>query len=601
MSNFTYGVITVSDRCHLGQAVDTSGPSIKQNIQLQFGANKISNSTVPDEQDKIEEILKYYCDDLKLHCIFTTGGTGFAPRDVTPEATRNIIHKECPQLSLAMALESLQKTKFAVLSRSICGIRGTSLIINMPGSKKAVDECFAAIQDVLPHAIELIRDEKSKTEKTHQEIQNCPKHVCPHKTAKEGDVSDRNSIYPMMEVEQALDMIYSKIKKQSEPEEVRSNLNCPPFRASIKDGYAVKSSSIAKNRIVISYVSAGEPVIKTDFPSDYCYKINTGAAIPHFADAVIQIEDTVLIRKDADGNEKEISVLTFPTKKLDIREIGSDLMKGEVMFRTNGLLGVAEKTILASVGQTIETKKPTIAIISTGDELIDPKSNLEEGQIYDCNSTMLKSLLLEHNFDVKVIDIAKDDYNSLKNTVTNALNQCDVVISSGGVSMGDKDYVKRLLIDLGFEICFGRVNMKPGKPMTFAANDAGKLYFALPGNPVSAYVTFQIFVLPALRFMCGVSKPKCPLPVINTILQVDKYQLDSRPEYVRAHITYSLKKGVFYSHMSPNQMSSRVSSLINADVLLHLPGATDKLSIICRGSKLKATIIKQHFISDYKD
>lgn len=107
----------VSDRCHLGQAEDTSGPSIKQNIQRQFGANKISNTTVPDEQNQIEEILKYYCDDLKLHCIFTTGGTGFAPRDVTPEATRNVIHKECPQLTLAMALESLQKTKFAVLSR----------------------------------------------------------------------------------------------------------------------------------------------------------------------------------------------------------------------------------------------------------------------------------------------------------------------------------------------------------------------------------------------------------------------------------------------------------------------------------------------------
>lgn len=214
---------------------------------------------------------------------------------------------------------------------------------------------------------------------------------------------------------------------------------------------------------------------------------------------------------------------------------------------------------------------------------------------------MLESLLLEHNFEVKVIDIAKDDYNSLKNTVTNALNQCDVVISSGGVSMGDKDYVKRLLIDLGFEICFGRVNMKPGKPMTFAANNAGKLYFALPGNPVSAYVTFQILVLPALRFMCGVSVSKCQLPVINTILQVDKYKLDSRPEYVRAHITYSPKKSLFYSHMSPNQMSSRVSSLINADVLLHLPGSTDKLSNVCRGSKVKATVIKQHFISDYKD
>ena len=335
----------------------------------------------------------------------------------------------------------------------------------MPGSKKAVDECFAAIQDVLPHAIELIRDEKSKTEKTHQEIQNCkvvnkvapipndnietikspikqenvpvepvtittpittpistnnpklitskasekplktedfqatvmseiiiddthdilnisssnptpekrrtvfdddlelkppsPKHVCPHKTAKEGDVSDRNSIYPMVEVEDALGMIMSKIVKpilKSEPEEIRSNINCPPFRASIKDGYAVKSSSTSKKRTVISYVSAGEPPIKTNFPDDHCFKINTGAPVPQYADAIIQIEDTVLISKDADGNEKEISILTFPAKNLDIRDIGSDMMKGELMFKTKGLLGVPEKTMLAAVGQSIETK-----------------------------------------------------------------------------------------------------------------------------------------------------------------------------------------------------------------------------------------------------
>lgn len=142
----------------------------------------------------------------------------------------------------------------------------------------------------------------------------------------------------------------------TEPEEIKSNLNCPPFRASIKDGYAVKSSSIAKNRKVIGYVSAGEPVIMKDFPHDHCYKINTGAPIPHFADAVIQIEDTILVSKDANGIETEIIMLIFPTKKLDIRDIGSDLMKGEVLFRTNGLLGVAEKTILASVGQSIDTK-----------------------------------------------------------------------------------------------------------------------------------------------------------------------------------------------------------------------------------------------------
>lgn len=117
MFSFRYSYYSVSDRCHVGQAEDTSGPSIILHLKQEFNAKKVTNSTVPDEQDQIEEILKYYCDDLKVHCVFTTGGTGFAPRDVTPEATRNVIHKECPQLALAMALESFQKTKFAALSR----------------------------------------------------------------------------------------------------------------------------------------------------------------------------------------------------------------------------------------------------------------------------------------------------------------------------------------------------------------------------------------------------------------------------------------------------------------------------------------------------
>jgi gephyrin len=142
MTDFSYGIITgknftlflpnfqfnqtfrnltlcpsVSDTCHAGTATDESGPAIKQLLQREYNAMKITQSTVPDERSVIENVLKQYSDDFKLNCIFTTGGTGFAPRDVTPEATKNIIHRECPQLALAMALESFKKTQFAALSR----------------------------------------------------------------------------------------------------------------------------------------------------------------------------------------------------------------------------------------------------------------------------------------------------------------------------------------------------------------------------------------------------------------------------------------------------------------------------------------------------
>lgn len=427
-----------------------------------------------------------------------------------------------------------------------------------------------------------------------------PKHVCPHKTAVAGDKNDRNSPFPMLDVDVALDKIFAKVKRLSEPEEMRSPMDCPPFRASIKDGYAVKSVSTVKSRKVIGYISAGDRIIREDFADNECYKINTGAAVPKYADAIIQVEDTKLISSKSDGTEVEIELTVMPKANCDIRGVGCDLANGELLFKTNGLIDVPEKTILASVGLAMQQKMPRIAIISTGDELVDPSTGeLREGQIYDSNSKMLQLLLQKHGFDVNFMAIAKDDYKSLKEIILNAKRECNVIISSGGVSMGDKDFVKPLMQELGFEIEFGRVNMKPGKPMTFAWNHDTS-YFALPGNPVSAYVTFHIFVLPALRYMCGFPVGKCKLPLLNVILRNNKYTLDARPEYARARISYSVSKGLYYATMQENQMSSRLASLINADALLHLPGQTDKLPIAIRGCRLKAFVLNHHFISDYE-
>lgn len=126
-------------------------------------------------------------------------------------------------------------------------------------------------------------------------------------------------------------------------------------------------------------------------------------------------------------------------------------------------MDVAEKTLLASVGLCGSQATPKVAIISTGDELVDPSDNIREGQIFDSNTTMLKLLCEKYGFKVKMTRISGDDYESLKEVVTDAVEECDVIVSSGGVSMGDKDFVKKLLVDLGFDIHFGRVNMKPGR------------------------------------------------------------------------------------------------------------------------------------------
>ena len=152
------GILTVSDRSARGERDDASGPVIRSFVEERLQWLVVEQHIVPDERDKVREILIDWCDDLRLNLIFTTGGTGFAPRDVTPEATRDVIEREAPGLAEAMRADSLTKTPHAMLSRAVCGLRGLTLIVNLPGSPKAVRENLDAIAAALPHAINLLRE-----------------------------------------------------------------------------------------------------------------------------------------------------------------------------------------------------------------------------------------------------------------------------------------------------------------------------------------------------------------------------------------------------------------------------------------------------------
>lgn len=152
------GILTLSDRSARGERPDASGPVIRAFAQTELRAEVAAEAVLPDDRAQIEALLRQWCDERRLDVIFTTGGTGFAPRDVTPEATRAVIDREAPGLAEAMRAESLKVTKHAMLSRAVCGLRGRTLIINLPGSPKGVRENLATLAPVLPHAVELLRE-----------------------------------------------------------------------------------------------------------------------------------------------------------------------------------------------------------------------------------------------------------------------------------------------------------------------------------------------------------------------------------------------------------------------------------------------------------
>lgn len=240
-------------------------------------------------------------------------------------------------------------------------------------------------------------------------------------------------------------------------------------------------------------------------------------------------------------------------------------------------------------------------LINSRLKIVDPSEDLRPGTIWDSNRTVIISCLKERHFNVLDFGIVRDNEDALIKAFNQVLSEADVIISTGGVSMGDKDLVKHVIIKhLNGSIHFGRVNMKPGKPMTFATcyyNERKKVIFALPGNPVSAYVTAILFVIPALRSMCGqklqVSGETTLMNIHQTVevnLEINKpIKLDSRPEFKRASLNFGSK--VTASLIQGNQRSSRFMSVKGADCLVLIPASKDGDEMITSQTAINAIIL----------
>ncbi|XP_041971527.1 gephyrin [Aricia agestis] len=604
-------IITISDSCFKDNSKDTSGPILLEIINKKFPEANIHSIIVPDEKEIIERELKYFSRS-NIDLVLTTGGTGLSPRDVTPEATKAVIQREVPAIPVAMTMSSLQKTPMAMLSRAVAGIRDKTLIINFPGSKKAVVECYDVVSSVLSHAITLINNELEEVRNVHDKMQS--NHVCPHNKVSNVDISKvalrpRESPFPMLEMPEAFNIVDAVMLQWVEGIEILPLYECigrvvaqdliskepmPPFPASVKDGYACLSYDGAGVRTVRAAVTAGETPA-TPLATGECARVNTGAPIPLGADCVVQVEDTKLIKASEDHQtELEVEILVAPQPHQDVRPIGQDIPSGSLIVKKGDVISAAQIGILAGAGykEVPVLTYPKVGVMSTGNELQEPTdSNLRPSHIRDSNRTMLKALLNEHGYSSVDCGIARDEPGELARALAAALARVDLLVCTGGVSMGERDLLKPVLInDFNATIHFGRVRMKPGKPSTFATcqvRGKTKFIFALPGNPVSAYVCGQLFAVRALR---ACTRRTGGFARMGVRLE-RAHRLDPRPEYARAQLQFPALDELPVATMLGNQCSSRLLSACGASVLLELPGATEDVKELAAGTIVPALII----------
>jgi molybdopterin molybdotransferase len=350
-------------------------------------------------------------------------------------------------------------------------------------------------------------------------------------------------------------------------QDVVAQEDMPPFANSAMDGYALRSldSQPREGRParlrVIGSVAAGY-VADSAVTDGTAMRIMTGAPVPPGADSVIQVELT-----RTDGSQGEgVEILEPVAPGNNIRPAGEDMRRGQTVLRRGTELGPWEIGILATLGwaNVPVVRRPHVAILGTGDEVIDIDQPLQPGKIRNSNSYLLEAAVQRAGAVAHRLGIARDTVESLREKFSEAMHS-DLIITTGGVSVGEFDLVKNIMAEQG-EINFWRINMRPGKPVAFGHIGMVPL-LGLPGNPVSAAVTFELFGRPVIRKMLGNTRLQRPL--IDVVVEDGVGEQVSRRHYVRAHVTW--RDGRFVAHTTGNQGSNILTSLLNANAFIVVP------------------------------
>ncbi len=382
------------------------------------------------------------------------------------------------------------------------------------------------------------------------------------------------SPYPMISIDEALRLIQREVQLLPAiklpftealdlvlAEDVFAGEPMPPFPAASVDGYAVIAADGPGWRQIVGDQMAGY-VAGLQVRPGAAARVTTGAPIPPGADAMVMIEQT----EELDGR---VNILAHSLQPGDnIRPVGQDIDQGQLVLPKGTLLGPAELGLLGTVGQTEVSvyRRPKVAVMSTGDEIVEPNEQPAPGQIRDANRFSLMGVLRQSGAEPLDLGIVRDKAGSLQAAIERGLAEADALLTSGGVSMGQLDLVKPYLAQRG-TVHFGRVNTKPGKPVTFATVD-GKPCFAMPGFPVSALVSFEVFVRPALLKMAGHSHIYRPRE--QAILAHKFKHSPDRTEFQRVNLTRR-KDGRLVASSTGFQGSGRLLSMVGANGLVILP------------------------------
>jgi molybdopterin molybdotransferase len=400
----------------------------------------------------------------------------------------------------------------------------------------------------------------------------------------------------MITVEEALDKILSHIQPlgfekvsilealgRVIAEDIYAPRDIPPLDNSGMDGYAVRYEDVKQATSnhpirleVIEDLPAGFVSSKTVVKGQ-AIRIMTGAPIPKGADAVVPVEDT----KKVDG-----SVLVLKSIPLGehIRKAGEDVKKGEGVISAGDLIRPAEIGMLASIGRSFVKvyQRPLVSILCTGEELVDVDEGLGEGKIVSSNSYTLTAQVRDCGAIPIQLGIAKDQKEEIKEKLRQG-TRADVIISSAGVSIGDYDFVRDALNDLGMEMVFWKVAMKPGKPLAFGTINK-KPVFGLPGNPASSMVSFEQFVRPSLLKMMG--HRQIFRPIVEAVLKEDIRKEPGRRHFIRAFVSF--EKDHYFVTMTGSQGSGILRSMVRANCLIVIP---EDREVVRAGEKVKVQLL----------